>query len=126
MKKPNSNSPLPWEEEKHHEITDLQDDAFFRVIRNIVLTIPGISGLFTKTLFGLDELLSEKKKYRRAIYIENNEHILKLTISVIVRAGIKITEIADTLQQKLKTKVQEKTGKEVDAVTVKVERILLN
>ena len=126
MRKETIKRDLPWEEEKHLEITDIQDDVFYRVIRNIVLTVPGISGLFTKTLFGLDELLSEKKKYRKAICVEDSGYILKLTISVIVRAGIKITEIADTLQQKLKKELALATGKKIDSVTVKVERILLN
>ena len=66
----------------------------------------GVKGLITKT------------KYVKAIKIELSEDIVNVEISIIVRFGVKVTQVALAVQNNVKNSIQNMTGLAVAKVDV--------
>ena len=124
MKKVNvADYNLPWKS----DVSPPQlDEAYYHYLRAIILSIPGVRGLFSGNIFGTLKLLSNKKLLWKAIVIKEKNHYLSLIISVIVSTAVPLQDIAISIQQKMTEEFSEKKRQKVNSVTVKIEKIVLN
>ena len=83
--------------------------------------ISGISGLIGAS-GGLAEFLG-KKNTTKGIKVTLNDNKANIDIFITVSYGVKVPDIASTLQEKVKTNVELMTGIDVDCVNVYVQGI---
>ena len=82
--------------------------------------IIGMSGSFTS---GISEFLG-KKDPSKGIKVEVNEGVAVISLSVIVRFGVKIPDVAWEVQNRVKQAVESQTGMTVSSVNVTADGIM--
>ena len=95
--------------------------------------IASIAGMAIKDMKGLVKLaggfteeISEafgKKNVGKGIRVDIVEKEVKLEVNIVVEYGIKIPEIAQKIQEKIKVDVENMSGYKVNKIVVKVQGI---
>ena len=85
--------------------------------------VEGVSGMTLGLVDGINQILGSNKKYSKGVKIEldNNEVIIDLF--VIVKYGVKIPDVAFSIQNSVKNSVESMTGLKVRAVNINVQGV---
>lgn len=89
------------------------------------VAIKDIEGV-AKAATGFTEGISEAfgiKNLGKGVKVEINEKEVKIDVSIILKYGAKIPEVASKIQEKIATDVETMTGLKVVSVNVKVQGI---
>lgn len=89
------------------------------------IAIKDIEGV-AKAATGFTEGISEAfgiKNLGKGVKVEINEKEVKIDVSIILKYGAKIPEVASKIQEKIATDVETMTGLKVVSVNVKVQGI---
>ena len=100
-----------------------------KISDEVVAVITGVAASETEGVFsvgtgsfasGWTELLSGKKNNAKGIKVVMGEGTVTIEIQLVVKYGVRITDVAASVQENVKNAVEEMTGFTVEKVDVKV------
>lgn len=94
----------------------ISQDVVASIAKFATMEVDGVDAVSTGNI-GVKGLIT-KTNYAKAIKIELSEEVVNLEISVIVKNGVKIQDVAGAIQQNVKNAVQSMTGLAVAKVDV--------
>lgn len=71
---------------------------------------------------GLSDLL-RRENYERGVDIQFNEDSISIQLYIVVEYGVKISEVARNVQERVKYAVESLLGLKVDRINVKVQGV---
>lgn len=110
------------EENEVKNDVQITDDVFSVIAGMAIQDIEGVAKTATGFTGGISEAFG-KKNYGKGVKTEINGKDVKVEVSIIVKYGAKIQEVAKQIQEKIKTDVEAMTGFNVIGVNVKVQGI---
>ncbi|MCY6483757.1 Asp23/Gls24 family envelope stress response protein [Clostridium aestuarii] len=101
-------------------------DEVVEVIAGLAASeIDGIEGMSTTLVGGITQILSGKKNVSKGVKVNVGEESATIDLYVVVKYGVKISEVARTVQENVKKSVESMTGLAVSAVNVYIQSIML-
>lgn len=100
-----------------------------KISDEVVAVITGVAASETDGVFsvgtgsfasGWTELLGGKKNSAKGIRVVMGEGTVSIEIQLVVKYGVRITDVASSVQENVKNAVEEMTGFTVEKVDVKV------
>lgn len=85
--------------------------------------VEGVSGMTLGFVDGINQMLGNNKKYTKGVKIELDENNVTIDLYVIVRYGVKIPDVAFSIQNSVKNSVESMTGLNVKAVNINVQGV---
>ena len=105
---------------------NVSEHTLATIIGSAVYECPGVVGLPVKRISeGISDFLG-RENISKGIKVHCEENKVSADISIIVEYGVKISEVAQTIIDKVKNSVDTMAGFEVDKVNVFVEGIKLD
>jgi len=85
--------------------------------------VEGVSGMTLGFVDGINQMLGNNKKYSKGVKIELDGNTVVIDLYVIVKYGVKIPDVAFSIQNSVKSSVESMTGLEVKAVNINVQGV---
>lgn len=85
--------------------------------------VEGVSGMTLGLVDGINQILGSNKKYSKGVKIELDGNDVIIDIYVIVKYGVKIPDVAFSIQNSVKDSVETMTGLKVRAVNINVQGV---
>lgn len=85
--------------------------------------VEGVSGMTLGLVDGINQILGSNKKYSKGVKIELDNNQVVIDLYVIVRYGVKIPDVAFSIQNSVKNSVETMTGLTVRAVNINVQGV---
>lgn len=85
--------------------------------------VEGVSGMTLGFVDGINQMLGNNKKYSKGVKIELDGNAVTIDLYVIVKYGVKIPDVAFSIQNSVKTSVESMTGLDVKAVNINVQGV---
>lgn len=85
--------------------------------------VEGVSGMTLGLVDGINQMLGNNKKYSKGVKIELDGSDVTIDLYVIVRYGVKIPDVAFSIQNSVKSSVESMTGLNVKAVNINVQGV---
>lgn len=97
----------------------------------VIATVSGLAAMECYGLVGMaprniqEELtdLLRRENFERGVDIQFNEDSVSIQLYIVVEYGVKISEVARNVQERVKYVVETKLGLKVDRVNVKVQSV---
>ncbi len=103
---------------------DLTEDFLARLIGNEVTSCFGVVGMMpSNNKQKISKLFGRNAALDTGIKVTGDEKKIDVELHIVVTYGMNINAIADSITEKVKYKVLDITGTEVDRVIVKVDGI---
>lgn len=85
--------------------------------------VEGVSGMTLGLVDGINQILGSNKKYSKGVKVELEGNEVVIDLYVIVKYGVKIPDVAFSIQNSVKSSVETMTGLNVKAVNINVQGI---
>ena len=85
--------------------------------------VDGVSGMTLGLVDGINQILGSNKKYSKGVKIELNGNNVVIDLYVIVKYGVRIPDVAFSIQNSVKTQVETMTGLNVESVNINVQGV---
>jgi len=85
--------------------------------------VEGVSGMTLGFVDGINQILGSNKKYSKGVKIELQGSEVVIDLFVIVKYGVKIPDVAFSIQNSVKSSVEAMTGLCVKAVNINVQGV---
>ena len=85
--------------------------------------VEGVSGMTLGLVDGINQILGSNKKYSKGVKVELQNNEVVIDLYVIVRYGVKIPDVAFSIQNSVKGSVETMTGLKVSAVNINVQGV---
>lgn len=85
--------------------------------------VEGVSGMTLGFVDGINQILGSNKKYSKGVKIELEGNEVVIDLFVIVKYGVKIPDVAFSIQNSVKGSVETMTGLKVKAVNINVQGV---
>ena len=85
--------------------------------------VEGVSGMTLGFVDGVNQILGSNKKYSKGVKIELEGNEVVINLFVIVRYGVKIPDVAFSIQNAVKNSVEGMTGLKVKSVNINVQGV---
>lgn len=85
--------------------------------------VEGVSGMTLGFVDGLNQILGSNKKYAKGVKVELEGNEVVINLYVIVKYGVKIPEVAFSIQTSVKNSVEGMTGLKVKSVNINVHGV---
>lgn len=85
--------------------------------------VEGVSGMTLGFVDGINQMLGNNKKYTKGVKIELDGNDVTIDLYVIVKYGVKIPDVAFSIQNSVKESVETMTGLNVKAVNINVQGV---
>lgn len=85
--------------------------------------IQGVSGMHTSFVEGVAQKFGAKKSSSQGVKVDITENIANIDLYLVVDYGVKIPELAWSVQESVKENVEAMTGLEVVSVNIHIEGI---
>lgn len=85
--------------------------------------VEGVSGMTLGFVDGINQILGGNKKYSKGVKIELEGSNVIIDIYVIVKYGVKIPDVAFSIQNSVKNSVETMTGLNVKSVNINVQGV---
>ena len=85
--------------------------------------VEGVSGMTLGFVDGINQILGSNKKYSKGVKIELEGNDVVIDLFVIVKYGVKIPDVAFSIQNSVKGSVETMTGLKVKAVNINVQGV---
>ena len=124
------------------EIIDINDDRDVEVTENIssgnvkispdvISTIaaiaaeevPGVFGMYSSFPEVIAEKLGTKKIQSKGVKVELTDGAVAVDVYIVVKYGVKVRDVAVSVQQNIKNNIETMTGMYVSAVNVRIEGV---
>jgi len=120
------------------EVLDTQDNALnVEIANNLVISedvigiiagiaaaeVEGVSGMTLGLVDGINQILGSNKKYSKGVKIELDGNNVVIDLYVIVKYGVRIPDVAFSIQNSVKSQVETMTGLNVQSVNINVQGV---
>ena len=85
--------------------------------------VEGVSGMTLGFVDGINQILGSNKKYAKGVKVELEGNEVVINLYVIVKYGVKIPEVAFSIQTSVKNSVEGMTGLKVKSVNINVHGV---
>lgn len=85
--------------------------------------VEGVSGMTLGLVDGINQILGSNKKYSRGVKIELEGNNVVIDLYVIVKYGVRIPDVAFSIQNSVKSQVETMTGLNVQSVNINVQGV---
>ena len=85
--------------------------------------VEGVSGMTLGLVDGINQILGNNKKYSKGVKIELDGNSVVIDLYVIVRYGVRIPDVAFSIQNAVKSQVETMTGLNVQSVNINVQGV---
>lgn len=85
--------------------------------------VEGVSGMTLGFVDGINQILGGNKKYSKGVKVELEGSDVIIDIYVIVKYGVKIPDVAFSIQNSVKNSVETMTGLNVKSVNINVQGV---
>lgn len=85
--------------------------------------VEGVSGMTLGFVDGINQILGSNKKYSKGVKIELDGNEVVINLYVIVKYGVKIPDVAFSIQNSVKSSVESMTGLNVKCVNINVQGV---
>ena len=109
------------QEADHEDATRISDDVIVSIVATVLSEIEGVASVPGGIVSGI----LGRKGSSKGIKVETTDRDAVIDVAVVLDYGIKIPELAATIQTKVREAVEEITGKYVRAVNVTVQGMRL-
>lgn len=97
----------------------------------VIATISGVAAMECYGLVGMaprnvqEELtdLLRRENYERGVDVQFNEDSISVQLYIVVEYGVKISEVARNVQERVKYSIESRLGLKVDQINVKVQSV---
>ncbi|MBU4305002.1 MAG: Asp23/Gls24 family envelope stress response protein [Candidatus Omnitrophica bacterium] len=102
-------------------VLKINNDVIASIARNAALQVNGVQGVKTNSLSMILDIF-HKGYHRKGISLDinENENEIKIGITIIVRYGVNIPEIATLVQESIRNALEDMTGLSVAEVDVSI------
>lgn len=85
--------------------------------------VEGVSGMTLGFVDGINQILGSNKKYSKGVKVELDGNEVVINLYVIVKYGVKIPDVAFSIQNSVKGSVETMTGLKVKSVNINVQGV---
>ncbi len=85
--------------------------------------VDGVSGMTLGLVDGINQILGNNKKYSKGVKIELDGNNVVIDLYVIVKYGVRIPDVAFSIQNSVKSQVETMTGLNVQSVNINVQGV---
>lgn len=85
--------------------------------------VEGVSGMTLGFVDGINQLIGSNKKYSKGVKIELEGDKVIVDLYVIVKYGVRIPDVAFSIQNSVKASVEAMTGLTIQAVNINVQGV---
>lgn len=85
--------------------------------------VEGVSGMTLGLVDGINQILGSNKKYSKGVKIELEGNNVIIDLYVIVKYGVRIPDVAFSIQNSVKSQVETMTGLNVQSVNINVQGV---
>lgn len=85
--------------------------------------VEGVSGMTLGFVDGINQLIGSNKKFAKGVKIELDGNKVIIDIYVIVKYGVRIPDVAFSIQNSVKESVEAMTGLNIQAVNINVQGV---
>lgn len=85
--------------------------------------VEGVSGMTLGFVDGINQILGSNKKYSKGVKVELDGNEVIIHLYVIVKYGVKIPDVAFSIQNSVKGSVETMTGLNVKSVNINVQGV---
>ena len=85
--------------------------------------VEGVSGMTLGIVDGINQILGNNKKYSKGVKVELEGNEVVINLYRIVKYGIKIPDVAFSIQNSVKNSVEGMTGLKVKSVNINVQGV---
>ncbi len=85
--------------------------------------VEGVSGMTLGIVDGINQLIGSNKKFSKGVKIELDGNKAIIDLYVIVKYGVRIPDVAFSIQNSVKASVETMTGLTVQAVNINVQGV---
>ena len=85
--------------------------------------VEGVSGMTLGFVDGINQILGNSKKYSKGVKIELDGNNVVINLYVIVKYGVRIPDVAFSIQNAVKSQVETMTGLNVQSVNINVQGV---
>ncbi len=112
------------EKNNHYGLINISIEAIATLAGSAVTECYGVVGMASQKVFkdGLAELL-KKENYSKGIVVRLKDDILELDVYIIVGYGVKISEVVQEVQKKVKYELERSLELEFQAINVYVQGV---
>lgn len=101
-------------------------DEVVGVIAGLAATeVKGIIGMSSGMVGGITQVLTGKKNLSKGVKVNVGEESATIDINLVVEYGVRIPDIAITVQDNVKKAVETMTGLSVSAVNIHIQNIII-
>ena len=94
------------------------------IVGRVVSATPGVVDLYAKNVTEVAKKMIQKDNYSTGIIIEEvNNNTIKITISIIASAEIRLSEVAKNIIENVKNDIEKITDLNVSNVTVTIHGV---
>ncbi len=120
---PQSVTVVPINSDEENGFIQISNNVIAYIVRKYTLGVDGVVRFASQSIMdGLADILS-RRSYERSIAIDLKEEGAEITLTLIMRFGAILPEVAVAVQQIVKEKVREFTGYDVTRVNINVAEL---
>lgn len=99
----------------------ISENVIAAVVRKYTLEIKGVVRFATSSIVGgLAEMIG-KRNYESSIAVGIDNDVVSISVTLVLEFGVRIPEVAGQVQDIIRARVEELTGKQVSRVNVLVQ-----
>ena len=109
------------QKEKKNDLGTLKinNEVIASIARNAALQVDGVESIKTSPFAAILDLFN-KGYHHKGIALEINEQEVKIGITIVVRFGMTIPDVATLVQENIRAAIEEMTGLSVSEVNVNI------
>ena len=118
---PSTSAELLMDEESEYGTVRISENVIAAVVRKYTLEVDGVVRFAAGSIVGgLAEMIG-RKNYESSVVVDLEGEAVNITVTLVLRFGVRIPEVAALVQDLVRMRVEELTGKHVARVDVIVQ-----
>jgi len=111
---------LSMDEETEGGTVKISENVIAAVVRKYTLEVDGVVRFASGSIVGGIAGMIAKRSYESSMVIDLDEDTVNISVTLVFRFGVRIPDVAQTVQEVVRLRVDELTGKHVSRVNVLV------
>lgn len=121
LKAPAATAELLMEEETDNGTIQISENVIAAVVRKYTLDVDGVVRFANSGIVGGIAGMIAKRNYESSMIVDLEDEKVNISVTLILRFGVRIPHVAQMVQDVIRDRVEELTGKHVTRVNVLVQ-----
>jgi uncharacterized alkaline shock family protein YloU len=114
---------LLMEEENEDGCIKISESVIATVVRKYTLEVDGVIRFAPQGIGGALAGMVGKRNYESNMVVEMDDNSARISVTLVMKFGVRIPEVAQMVQDVIRNRVEELTGKHVSRVNVIVQEL---